>query len=324
MRTFCPPSMASNASIRTSSSSSSTSLSRRMPPGRGLVEGTSAGRGPCGGTGLIVSRDEAEPASRIPCRGGGAACGGRAGAAMGCPLAGTFAFAVAREPLTFGFGAVTRELTLVARLGLGAVFCALTLARGAWVRARTDFFDGFIGFLEELTPELPDPAHRIGEALQGHHRRSRSELLAWRRGGLRHALGVDADHTVVNPTLLHDQGADTGVALQPPGAGDLEPVHGDDVPADEPGHGDARAVDVGLHVGLWPDEQVAVALDVAAEVPEHLAPALDLKLSRKRVFAGEHRRLRLDTQRVGPAIGTGKSRLNRHVGHHTPPIAPNL
>jgi hypothetical protein len=128
---------------------------------------------------LIVSRDEAEPASRMPVRGGGAGCGGWAGGtAAGFLRGGAFALgAVAREPLALGAGA--RELTLGGRFGLGAGFFALTLARGAWDRALTGFFDGF---LEELTPELPDPAHRIGKALQGHHRGPSSEVLAWRRG----------------------------------------------------------------------------------------------------------------------------------------------
>lgn len=88
MRTFCPSSMASNPSTSTSSSSSSTSLSLRMPPGRTLVEGTSAGCGPCDGPGLIVSRDDPEPASLMPGRGGGAAARGAGAVAGGAGGAG--------------------------------------------------------------------------------------------------------------------------------------------------------------------------------------------------------------------------------------------
>src|SRR5207253_10632753 len=65
-RTLSPARVASKPSIRTSSSSSSTSLRRRDPPGRTLVESWSCGRGPWDGLGLMVSLDEAEPGSRIP------------------------------------------------------------------------------------------------------------------------------------------------------------------------------------------------------------------------------------------------------------------
>ena len=73
MRTFSSPNTASKPSISTSSSSSSTWLSGRGPLGRTLVESWSSGLGPVVGLGLIVSRDEAEPGRRIPCRGAGTA-----------------------------------------------------------------------------------------------------------------------------------------------------------------------------------------------------------------------------------------------------------
>jgi hypothetical protein len=95
----------------------------------------------------MVSRDEAEPASLMFVRGGGPVCrGGPGGTTVVCGGAGAF-------------GVTVRELALVRRLGLGAVFFALALARGARVRAGAGFFGGF---LEELTPELPDLAHRAG------------------------------------------------------------------------------------------------------------------------------------------------------------------
>src|SRR4029077_3428831 len=80
-RTLSPASVASEPSIRTSSSSSSTSLSLRGPLGRILVESWSCGRGPVVGLGLIVSRDEAHPARRIAGREGGMT--GRVGRGFG-------------------------------------------------------------------------------------------------------------------------------------------------------------------------------------------------------------------------------------------------
>src|ERR1700693_4912098 len=71
MRTLTPSSVASNASISTSSSSSSTWLRGRGPGGRRLVESWSDARGAIGGPGLMVSRDVAGADRRIAGRGAG-------------------------------------------------------------------------------------------------------------------------------------------------------------------------------------------------------------------------------------------------------------
>jgi len=77
-----------------------------------LVESWSCGLGPVGGLGLIVSRDEAEPASRIPCRGAGTA--GLAGKGLGIGSS---------EASGSGLGA-----GLVGGLGAGGVFLAALVA----------------------------------------------------------------------------------------------------------------------------------------------------------------------------------------------------
>src|SRR5438309_1848726 len=128
--------------MRTSSSSSKTSLRRLVPPGRGRG-GSSTVRGRAAELGLIVRRAEA----------GGPMEGRRGGAAA---LAGDF----------------------------------------------------FVGRLEELTPELPDPNHRVGKALQagrvGHAEAARPRLV----GALRHSLRVNPDHAVVNTAFVNDERSD--------------------------------------------------------------------------------------------------------------------
>lgn len=188
MRTRSPASVASNPSIRTSSSSRSTSLSGRGPLGRGRVDSSSCGRGPWGGPGLMVSLDDADPASRIDGREGGTGLvwcpvgldgrGARWGSGRGAPfgivlLAAGFGAAGLGAA---GFGAadlgaadlgaaglrLAPERLAALRGGLEAGFAAAR-TRGAWPRAR----DGFLGRrLEELTPQFSNSAHRVGRCLQ--------------------------------------------------------------------------------------------------------------------------------------------------------------
>src|SRR2546428_13169000 len=64
MRTITPSSVAGKPSIKTSSSSSSTSLRRRGPGGRTLSERTSWVLMTPGGPGLIASLEDPAPARR--------------------------------------------------------------------------------------------------------------------------------------------------------------------------------------------------------------------------------------------------------------------
>src|SRR5215470_19407455 len=244
MRTFSSLRTASKPSIRTSSSSSTTSLSGRWPPGRTLVESWSCGRGPCDGLGLIVSREDAGPGSRMPGLGAGTA--GLAGSGLG-----------------FGSGKGRRS---AAESGLLAGRDVVALAWGAWPRDRDGFF---AGLLEELTPELSDPSHRVRSGSQSYDGRRGGNLghaLRWR---VRYAFRVHTDDTVVDASLLDDQRAYRGVPLEAACARDLQPVVGDHVAADQARDRDLVTADVGLHVCVGTDHEVAVAVDLAVEVAEH-------------------------------------------------------
>src|SRR4029077_14694227 len=138
-RTLSPASVASEPSIRTSSSSSSTSLSLRGPLGRILVESWSCGRGPVVGLGLIVSHDEADPARRMPGREGGMT--GRVGRGFGLGSGNGAGRAAAVGFLSSGFPAAW-----FLAAGFGAADAAR--ARDPSDRARTSRFDDR---LEELT-----------------------------------------------------------------------------------------------------------------------------------------------------------------------------
>src|SRR5258708_27203163 len=160
MRTRTPSSVASNASIRTSSSSSSTWLRSRGPEGRGLLESSSCVRGAADWPSLMVSREVAEPGSRIAGRVGmvapgaetGAGLGdrGRCGRFAGCPeraVAFRTVLAGRRAPVALRLGVVARFAGFRRDLAsdLPALFAlALVCLLG--------------GRLEELTPELPDLA----------------------------------------------------------------------------------------------------------------------------------------------------------------------
>src|SRR6266446_169207 len=198
MRTRSSLRTASNPSIRTSSSSRSTSLRRRGPPGLTFVESWSWGRGPCGGLGLMVKREEADPARRMPGRGAGTAgfmgsgfgvgsCsrwGGLAG--WGGAFAAGFRGAVAGlttglRPLGGCRLAALDEGPRTARFAVGA--------RGGRPRGRDGFFDGP---LEELTPEFSDSPDWAWRGPQRYDRRLRRHLrhALWRCVG--NALGVNS------------------------------------------------------------------------------------------------------------------------------------
>src|SRR5258708_23810579 len=110
------------------------------------------------------------------------------------------------------------------RIGDGAVpgwtagAVALVGPRFALVRvdfldgARTGFFAACLvaarafpdGRLEELTPELPDPAHRVRDGLERQHRTGPGRGLD--DGGVLgfgHPFGMDPDHAQVDTTLQH-------------------------------------------------------------------------------------------------------------------------
>src|ERR1700730_7990321 len=144
----------------------------------------------------------------------------------------------------------------------------------------------FEGRLEELTPELPDLADGIGHGPQRYNSRPRRCVDYGHRLGIRHALGMDPDHAKVDATLLNHKSADSGIALEPPGRGDLEPHRRDHVAADEAGDRHPLAADVRLDVSLWTDHQVAVTLDLPTEIAQDLSTAFDLEPSREDVVPG--------------------------------------
>src|SRR5256885_8194524 len=231
MRTFSSLSTASKPSMSTSSSSSSTSLSRRWPPGRTLVDSSSVGRGPWDGLGLMVSREEPEPASRMPGLGAGTAgfTGrgfgvGSGGIACGrgfdvVSLGSGLGAAASRAGVGADLAASLRSLAGVRLVTLDAGPRTAARARDSLPRARDGFF---AGLLEELTPELSDLTDWVGRRPQSYDRGLGRHLGHALGRRVRDAFGVDPDHPVVNPALLNDQGPDRRVAFQTAGRRDLE------------------------------------------------------------------------------------------------------
>src|SRR5438445_692155 len=295
-----------------------TVLSRRGPPGRSLVDSSSCGRGPCGGLGLMVRRDEAEPASRMPGRGAGTA--GLMGSGFGVgSCSGLGARLTLGGACVAGLGAVRAGPVTALRPWGGVRFAALAASRlgaragGFWPRA----CDGFLDCpLEELTPEFSDSPDWAWRGPQRYDRRLRRHVGHALARCVGNAFGVNSDHSVVNAAFLDDQGAYCGVSLQPAGARDLQPVAGDDVPSDETGDRDPGAPDVRLHLRLGTDQQVAVALDLPAEDAQDLARPLQRQVAGHRVLARKHRLLGLENKRIRTAVGGDRtSRIHRHVSH---------
>src|ERR1700675_3446983 len=102
--------------------------------------------------------------------------------------------------------------------------------------------------LEELTPELPYPAHWVGEALDGNDRRVccgvDDDLLIT----VGNALRVDPDHAVVDAALLDHQGPHLGIALEATSVRDLETARSDDVAAQESRDRHPHGPDIGFDV----------------------------------------------------------------------------
>src|SRR5438067_315720 len=246
---------------------------------------------------LIAWTARRSAASLFPRPCSGAATAGFAGSGLGVGSS-------SRRTSTFGAGFCWAFWT---------GFDAAARARGAWPRARDSFF---AGLLEELTPEFSDPSHRVGGRSQSYDGRlgrdMRHPLL--RRVG--DAFRVNPDHTVVHASLLDDQRPHRGVALEAPRARDLQPVAGDHVPADQAGHGDPVTLDVRFDLCLGPDQQVTVALDLPAEVAEHLARPLEDKLARKAVLPGDHGRPAVQPKWVRVPVRAGHRRsLHRTLRH---------
>src|SRR5476651_1905287 len=180
--------------------------------------------------------------------------------------------------------------------------------------------------LEELTPQLPHPAHWVRDALACHHGRSRRRIDDDLVLTLGHAFWVDPDHPVVNASFLDHQRAHFGIALEAACARDLETAGSDDIAAYEPGDRDPDGANIGLDMGFGADQKVAVALDLAAEVAKQLAAAFQLQPARQRVVATENCRLLLDTMGVGPPVTPGnRDSLHPNVRHLDLPYpAPRL
>src|SRR6266480_1007121 len=186
-------------------------------------------------------------------------------------------------------------------------------AGGFWPRACDGFLDGP---LEELTPEFSDSPDRAWRRPQRYDRRLRRHLGHALARCVGNAFGVNSDHPVVNAAFLDDQGSDRRVSLQPAGARDLQPVAGDHVAPDEAGDRDPGAPDIGLHLCLGTDQEVTVALDLPAEVAQHLPGPPQHELAGQRILARQHRLLRLENERVRSAVGAcHPNRFHRHVSH---------
>ena len=61
-----------------------------------------------------------------------------------------------------------------------------------------------------------------------------------------------------------------------------------------------------MSASTWPDQEVIIGLDLPAEVAEDLSGALELKLPRQRVLAGQYRRLRVQSQRIWAPVRAGR------------------
>src|SRR5450759_400535 len=131
--------------------------------------------------------------------------------------------------------------------------------------------------LEELTPELPYPAHWVGEALHGHDRRARCGVDDDLFLAVGDTLRVDPDDTVVDAALLDDPRSDFGIPVEATGVRDLDAARGGHVAPQEPRDCHPNGPDVRFHVRLRSDEKIAIALDLAGEVAKHLAAALQLQ-----------------------------------------------
>src|SRR5487761_19456 len=180
--------------------------------------------------------------------------------------------------------------------------------------------------LEELTPHFPYPAYRVRDAPKRRDRRARRRIDHHLVLSLGHAFRMHPDHAVMNATFLDHQRADFGIALQAAGAGDLEAAGGHDVAAHETRDRHPVAADIGLDVRFRADPQVAVALNVAAEIAQDLAAALQLQLARQCIIAADNGRLRLDAVGVGtPVAPRNRHRLHPNVRHLDLPYpAPQL
>src|SRR5207237_4375592 len=153
----------------------------------------------------MVSREEAEPARRMPGRGAGTA--GFAGSGLGVGSS-------SRRTSTFGAGFCWAFWT---------GFDAAARARAAWPRARDSFF---AGLLEELTPEFSDPSHRVGGRSQSYDGRLGRDMRHPLRRRVGDALRGDPAHPVGHAARLADQRPHRGVAPAAPRAGLVAPVAG--------------------------------------------------------------------------------------------------
>src|SRR6267154_4188614 len=131
--------------------------------------------------------------------------------------------------------------------------------------------------LEELTPELPDLPDWVGHGSQGYDARPRRRVDDGHRLGVRHTLGMDPDHAQMYAALLNHERTHSGIALEPSGCRDLQPDRGDHVAADEAGDRHALAANIRLDVSLRTDHELAVTLDLPAEVAQDLSTTPDLE-----------------------------------------------
>src|SRR5712691_3225880 len=78
--------------------------------------------------------------------------------------------------------------------------------------------------LEELTPQLPDPADWVRDSLEGHHRTGPRRGLDDRGVlGLWYAFRMDPDHAQVNTTFQNHKRPHPRVTFEPSRVRDLEP-----------------------------------------------------------------------------------------------------
>jgi hypothetical protein len=176
------------------------------------------------------------------------------------------------------------------------------------------------GRLEELTPELPDPADRVRRCPKGDDPRPRRCFDDGRGLRLRDTFWMNTDHPMVDTTFLDHQRTDLGIALEPSCGRDLQPAYRDYVAADEAGDRHPNGADVRLDVGLGADQQVAVTFDLTAEIAKDLATALHLELPGKDVVPCQDRRFWLEPVWLRATVRTGNlDCLHNRFGHVAPP-----
>src|SRR5258706_1433331 len=132
---------------------------------------------------------------------------------------------------------------------------------------------------------------------------------------------MDANDAVMHSAFEHDERAHASVSFEPASVCDLQPGERDHVALHESGDGDLVRPEIGLDVRLRPDQQLAVAIDAAAERSHHAAATANLQASRQRILLREHcHDRRLDASNLAAAIHCRRfDCFCAYVSHPLPP-----